>query len=177
MNSRTILASGGYERAESPLVRLVEAAVAMCGRVPQSLIALLGRFSIAAVFWKSGQTKVEGFAIDLVEGQFTFGVPHLSESAIALFQDEYKLPLLAPGIAASLAALAEHALPVLILLGLGTRFSALGLLGMTLVIQLFVYPGAYPTHGVWATVLLYLIATGPGVISVDHLLARAYRRQ
>ena len=177
MNSRTILSSGGYERAESPLVRLVEAAVSMCGRVPHSLIALLGRFSIAAVFWKSGQTKVEGFAIDLIEGQFTLGVPHLSESAIALFQDEYKLPLLAPGIAASLAALAEHALPVLILLGLGTRFSALGLLAMTLVIQLFVYPGAYPTHGVWATVLLYLIAKGPGVISVDYLLARVYRRR
>lgn len=79
-------------------------------------------------------------------------------------------------IAAPMAALAEHALPVLILLGLATRFSALGLLVMTLVIQLFVYPGAYPTHGVWATVLLYLVARGPGVVSFDHLVAGRYRQ-
>ena len=77
---------------------------------------------------------------------------------------------------ATLAALGEHILPVLILLGLGTRFAALGLLVMTLVIQLLVYPGAYPTHGVWAAVLLYLIARGPGRISLDHLIARRWGR-
>ena len=95
---------------------------------------------------------------------------------MALFKNEYRLPFISPQIAAPMAAFAEHALPVLILLGLVTRFSAFGLLAMTLVIEVFVYPGAYPTHGVWATVLLYLIAKGPGVVSVDHLLARRYRR-
>jgi len=148
----------------------------LCRRIPHSLVAFIGRFSIAAVFWKSGQTKVEGFVIDLIDGQFNLGWPRLSDSALALFKEEYRLPLISPEIAAPMAAFAEHALPLLILLGLGTRFSALGLLVMTLVIQVFVYPGAYPTHGVWATVLLYLIARGPGVISVDHLLARRHRQ-
>lgn len=164
--------STGLDAPRAPLARAVEWGVALCGRVPHSLVALLGRFAIAAVFWKSGQTKVEGFALDFVDGQFSLGVPRLSDSALVLFSDEYRLPLLAPEIAAPLAALAEHALPVLLLVGLATRFSALGLLAMTLVIQLFVYPGAYPTHGVWATVLLYLVARGPGVFSIDHLLAR-----
>jgi len=73
-----------------------------------------------------------------------------------------------------MAATAEHLLPLLLLLGLATRFSALGLLGMTLVIQLFVYPGAYATHATWAAALLYLVARGPGLFSIDHLLTRQY---
>ena len=142
------------------------------GRVPDTLIALLGRFSIAAVFWKSGQTKVEGFAIDIVSGDFTLGIPRLADSAVALFRDEFRLPLIPPEIAAPMAAFAEHLFPVLILIGLATRFSALALPVMTAVIEIFVYPDAYPTHGVWATVLLYLMARGPGVFSLDHLIAR-----
>ena len=145
---------------------------AACGRIPHSLVALLARFSIAGVFWKSGQTKIEGFAVDLVDGEFTLGWPRLSDSAVALFRDEYRLPLLDPQLAATLAALGEHVLPVLLLLGLGTRFAALGLLGMTAVIQVLVYPGAWPTHGVWAVVLLGLVAQGPGRLSLDHLLWR-----
>lgn len=157
-----------------PWARFVLPLIALFQRIPDSLIAFVGRFSIAAVFWKSGQTKIEGLAIDIVDGTFTLGIPHLSESAVALFQDEYALPLLPPTLAAILAAFAEHVFPILILLGLATRFSALALLGMTLVIQIFVYPGAYPTHGVWAAVLLYLVAKGPGVLSVDHWIARRY---
>jgi putative oxidoreductase len=143
-------------------------------RIPHSLIGLIARFSIAAVFWKSGQTKVEGLAIDIVDGTFRLGWPRLSSSAVDLFRDEYKVPLLSPEAAAIMATLAEHALPVLILLGLATRLSALGLLVMTAVIQVFVYPDAYPAHGVWAAVLLFLIARGPGVLSIDHLIARRF---
>ena len=154
------------------IARLID----LCARIPDSLIALIGRFSIAAVFWLSGQTKIEGLAINLVQGEFHLGWPHLSDSALSLFQEEYALPLLPPAWAATLAAVAEHVLPVLILIGLATRLSALGLLGMTLVIQVFVYPGAYPTHGVWATVLLYLIAKGPGKLSVDAWIAGRYGR-
>jgi putative oxidoreductase len=146
--------------------------VSLFERIPHTFIATLGRFSIAAVFWKSGQTKIQGLAIDLVSGEFHLGWPHLSDSAVALFAYEYKLPLIPPEFAAILAASAEHVLSLLLLLGLATRFSALGLLGMTLVIEIFVYPDAYPVHGVWATVLLYLIAKGPGRISVDYWLAR-----
>ncbi len=141
-------------------------------RIPMSAIAFLARFSIAAVFWKSGQTKVEGLAIDLVDGSFQLGWPRLTDSAVELFREEYRVPLLSPELAAAAAALGEHVLPLLLLLGLGTRFAALGLLGMTLVIQLFVYPDAYPTHGTWGALLLYLMATGPGKISLDAWIAR-----
>jgi putative oxidoreductase len=139
-------------------------------RIPHSLIALLGRFSIAAVFWKSGQTKIEGFALDPIGGDFQPGWPRLAESTIPLFQDEYRLPLIPAEFAAYAAATAEHVFPLLLLVGLGTRLSALALLIMTITIQVFVYPSAYPTHGVWATVLLYLLARGPGRYSVDHWL-------
>ncbi|WP_434705198.1 DoxX family protein [Pseudomonas sp. Z1-12] len=143
-------------------------------KTPHSLIAFVARFSIAAVFWKSGQTKIEGLAIDLLDGTFQIGLPHLADSTIPLFKSEYALPLLSPELAAYLAASAEHVFPVLILLGLATRFSALALLGMTVTIQLFVYPDAYPTHGTWAAVLLYLMARGPGLLSIDHLIAKRY---
>ena len=155
----------------SALTRLVAFAIGLFERIPNTLIAFIARFSIAAVFWNSGQTKVQGFVVNLVSGEFTLGWPRLSDSALALFQDEYKLPFIPPELAAPMAATAEHVLPLLILMGLGTRFAALGLLGMTLVIQLFVYPGAYATHGTWAALLLYLMARGPGMLSVDHWLA------
>ena len=155
----------------SALSRLVSRIHGLFERIPHSLVALLSRFAIAAVFWNSGQTKVTGFALNVVTGEFALGWPRLSESALALFQDEYKLPFIAPTLAAPMAAMAEHLFPLLLLIGLGTRLSALALLGMTLVIQLLVYPGAYATHGTWAAVLLFLIARGPGSLSVDHWLA------
>jgi putative oxidoreductase len=157
------------------MVQLIQWAIAWFERIPYGLIALLGRFSVAAIFWKSGQTKIEGFAVDIVAGEYQWGVPSLSNSAVYLFQEEYKLPLLSPELAATLGALAEHVLPLLILLGLATRFSALGLLVMTVTIQLLVYPDAYPTHGVWAAVLLMLMAKGPGSISLDWIIARRAR--
>lgn len=150
---------------------------ALFARLPNSLIALLSRFSIAAVFWKSGQTKIEGFAVDFIAGEYSFGWPRLSDSAVTLFQDEYRLPLIPPEIAAPMAAFTEHLFPVLLLIGLATRFSAFALLVMTLTIQIFVYPDAYPTHGVWAAVLLFLIARGGGVVSIDHLLAQRFSAQ
>lgn len=153
---------------------MITRAIQWLDKIPHSLIAFVGRFSIAAVFWKSGQTKIEGLAIDLVDGTFQIGLPRLADSTIPLFKSEYALPLLSPALAAHLAAVAEHVFPILILFGLATRFSALALLGMTLTIQLFVYPAAYPTHGTWAAVLLYLMARGPGKLSIDHLIARRY---
>lgn len=174
MTSNQSVAQPGTSGTPKPIL-LIQRLVSMLGCIPHSLIALVGRFSIAAVFWKSGQTKIEGFAIDLVTGEFKLGWPHLSDSAIALFRDEYRLPMIPPELAAPMAAFAEHFFPLLLLVGLATRFSALALLVMTLTIQIFVYPDAYPTHGVWGTVLLVLIANGPGKISLDHWLARHYQ--
>ena len=153
----------------------VKRAIVLFERIPYSMIAILARFSIAAVFWKSGQTKVQGFAIDLIGGTFQFGEPKLAASTLFLFRNEYRVPLLPPDVAAYMATFAEHFFPVLILLGIATRFSALALIGMTLVIQLFIYPEAYPTHATWLALLLLLVAKGPGRLSIDHLIARRYR--
>ena len=161
-------------RNAGALVRLIDGVVEILSNIPHWAIASLARLSIAAVFWKSGQTKVEGLAIDLVQGQFQLGIPHFSSSAIDLFRDEYKLPLLPPEVAAFMAASAEHIFSALILAGLATRLSATALLLMTLVIEVFVYPDAYPTHGVWAVCLLYLMARGPGPLSIDHLLKKRF---
>ncbi len=125
--------------------------------LPQSLLLLIGRLGIAAIFFLSGRTKVEG-------------VLHITDSARSLFETEYRLPLLSPDVAVHLATFAEHLLPILLVLGLGTRFAAIGLLGMTLVIQCFVYPDAWPTHLSWAAILLPLIAHGAGRISLDRVL-------
>jgi putative oxidoreductase len=130
----------------------------LMGAIPYWFVALIARISIAAVFWRSGQTKLDGW--------------HISDSAVLLFQDEYKLPLLNPTFAASVATIAEHLFPALLVIGLATRFSALALLIMTLVIEIFVYPDAWPTHGTWAACFLILMTQGPGRISLDHLIAQ-----
>lgn len=159
------------------IARPVDAIHALFARIPHSLLAFLARFSIAVTFWTSGQTKIEGFVADPIGLQLQLGLPHVTAEAVDLFRTEYMLPLLPPMPAAALAAIAEHVLPLLLLVGLATRFSALGLLVMTLVIEIFVYPAAYATHGVWAVALLYLMARGPGVFSLDHVLRRRVRQE
>lgn len=126
--------------------------------VSHSLLALCARFALGAIFFLSGRTKVEGL-LTVTEGTYV------------LFREEYRVPILPPEVAAHLATYAEHLLPVLLVAGLLTRLSALGLLGMTAVIQLFVYPDAWPTHLTWATLALYLAARGGGAVSVDRALA------
>ncbi len=123
--------------------------------IGDTLLALIARFALAGIFFMSGRTKVEGWLT-------------VTDSAYTLFADEYKVPLLPPEFAAQLAAYAEHLFPLLLLLGLGTRFSALALLGMTAVIQVFVYPDAWPTHLSWAGLAIYLIGRGGGRISADN---------
>ena len=149
----------------------ISAYIDACRRIPEDLIQLLARISVAATFWLSGQTKVEGFMLDPIGLQAQFGGPRLSDGAVELFRSEYALPLLPPDAAALMAATAEHVFPLLLLIGLGTRLSAGALLSMTLVIEIFVYPAAWPTHGLWAALMLYLMARGPGRLSIDHLIA------
>ena len=143
------------------MTRLVDGLINLMARFPQWLLALLGRLAIGLVFWNSGRTKVEGW-----------NILHVSDKTLFLFKEEYKLPFLPPELAALAAQIAEHVLPVLLIVGLATRFSALGLLAMTLVIQIFVYPNAYVVHGTWAAVLLMLVKYGPGRLSIDYLIYR-----
>jgi putative oxidoreductase len=135
--------------------------------VPHSLVAFLARFSLAAVFWQSGQSKIEGWALNIVTGEWVWGWPRMASSTVPLFADEYALPLISPVWAAYMATAAEHILPMLLLLGLFTRFAALGLLVMTVVIQTLVYPSAWAVHGLWASGLLFLMAHGPGHLAID----------
>lgn len=153
------------------MIPLVDRLIALCSALPLALIQILARIAMAATFWRSGQTKVQGFALDIVEGRFELGWPRFSDSAVDLFREEYRLPLLPPELAALLATVAEHVFPVLLLTGLATRFSALALLGMTAVIQILVYPGAWPLHFTWAVALLVLIRFGAGPLSLDRLIA------
>lgn len=127
----------------------------LSGLVNHTSLALVNRLAIAGIFFYSGRTKVDGFLT-------------VNDSAYALFRDEYKVPLIPPDIAAHMATYAEHLFPILLVLGLLTRLSALALLGMTAVIQIFVYPDAWTTHLSWAGLLLYLVARGAGSLSFDR---------
>lgn len=125
--------------------------------IPETAISLITRLGVAAIFLQSGRTKVDGFL-------------HITDGTYALFREEYRLPLVPPDLAAYLATYAEHLFSILLILGLFTRFSALAFLGMTLVIEVFVYPDAWPTHLSWAALLIYLIARGGGALSLDRAL-------
>lgn len=127
--------------------------------LPDSLLLLVSRFAIASIFFLSGRTKVEGWLT-------------ITPSTYELFRTEYALPLVPPDIAAHAATYAEHLFPALLVLGLFTRPAAAALLSMTLVIEIFVYPDAWPTHLSWAAILLPLIAKGGGKWSLDGLLFR-----
>ena len=134
----------------------------LSSRLPEAIMLLFMRVVLSGIFWRSGQTK-------LAEGSW-FAI---SDSAYALFETEYSGVPLPPHLAAVLAATAEHVFPIMLVLGFLTRFAALGLLGMTLVIQIFVYPDAWWTeHSLSVAMQLALIVRGAGLISLDHLLTR-----
>jgi putative oxidoreductase len=132
------------------LVRIFE-------RVPYSLLAIPLRLAVATVFWNSGTTKLADW-----------------NATLQLFEDEYKVPLLPPDIAAYIGASIELSTPILLVLGFMTRPAAFVLLGMTTIIEVFVYPQAWPTHIQWAAMLLVLLCRGAGTLSVDHWLWRRF---
>lgn len=135
----------------------------LSGRVPDSIMLLFTRIVLAGIFWRSGRTKIE-------EGSWL----SISDSTYFLFQEEYANVPLPSDLAAVMATAAEHAFPILLVLGLFTRFSALALLGMTLVIQIFVYPEAWwSVHSLWAALAVILIMRGGGMLSLDAALVKA----
>lgn len=138
-------------------VTAVQSAITRLNAIPHWAIALMARLGVAGVFWRSARTKVDGWSI--------------TDNTFFLFEEEYQVPLLSPELAAYMATIAEHVFPVLLVVGLASRLSAAGLLAMTLVIQLFVYPHSWPDHLMWAAVLAYIVARGPGCVSLDGWLA------
>jgi putative oxidoreductase len=145
-------------RQRSSLLQFIDYSLSALDRIPSWLLGLIIRLGIADVFWRSGQTKVSGW--------------HVTDTTIQLFREEYHVPLLPPEVAANLAALQEHLFSVLLIIGLASRLSAFGLLCMTAVIEIFVYPENWPDHLLWAGCLLYVIARGPGAVSLDALIRR-----
>src|ERR1700751_5516876 len=130
------------------------------GRFPLSIIQLGMRIGVGIVFFKAGLLKYQSF-----------------EFAVKLFEDEYKLPFLAPAIGARMAMINELTTSTLLFLGLATRLVTLPLFGMISVIEIFVYPGAWPDHVLWGSILIFLLTRGPGPFSIDYLIERWYRKR
>jgi len=147
-------------RERTSLASWLHEAIALLDRFPPSIIQLMFRVAIAAVFWSSGLTKIASWA-----------------TTIALFRDEYMVPLLPPETAAVMSATFELSCSALIVVGLATRLATLPLLGMTFVIEVFVYPEYWTMHLMWASILLFLLTKGPGVFSLDHYVKRALSRK
>jgi len=139
---------------QHPIVSRLAALRATGNRFPLSLLELGMRIAVGATFFRSGMNKFESF-----------------ETAVELFREEYRLPLLPPEIAAAMGTTVELGAPVLLVLGLFARFGAAALLTMTLVIQFLVYPGNWPEHLMWASILAYVLTRGPGTLSVDRVIA------
>jgi putative oxidoreductase len=138
----------------------VDATRAWLARFPLSILLLAGRIGVGATFFKAGLLKYNSF-----------------EFAVKLFQEEYRVPLLDPAVAARMAMVQELTIPILLFLGLATRIATIPLLGTIAVIQAFVYPNAYNDHLVWGSILALVLTRGPGVFSLDHVIMRAVRRR
>lgn len=151
MTTMTMRATG----RRSDLLDFAAALRQLLARFPIAVIELMMRVGVGAVFFKSGLTKIASW-----------------DSTIALFENEYALPLLPPELAATMAAACELACPALLVLGLGARFGAAAMLGMTAVIQVFVYPENWAEHLLWASAFAYVLTRGAGALSFDHLIAR-----
>ena len=145
-HAMTMLPASGVRAA-------IARALDVLGRFPPPLLQLMFRLAVASVFLKAGLNKIASW-----------------ELTVQLFADEYKVPLLSPDLAATMAATFEIGCSMLLILGLATRLATLPLLGMIAVIQTFVYPNAYSEHLTWASILLFLLTRGAGPWSLDRAL-------
>ncbi|MGD9027594.1 MAG: DoxX family protein, partial [Methyloceanibacter sp.] len=128
----------------SALIETLDAGRRLAERIPYSLVALVARFAVAAVFWRSAMTKVdESFQV--------------KSTTFFLFKEEYKVPIIPPDIAAYLATYQELIGAVLLVIGLATRLTALSFIGMVAIIQVFVYPSGWPEHLLWFALLFLLV--------------------
>ena len=143
------------------MIPMIRSLITRLEAVPLSFNGLICRLAIAGVFWRSGQTKVHGFFV-------------INDSTYDLFRDEYKVPLVPPEAAAVLATISEHLFSALLVIGLASRLSAGALFGMTLVIEIFVYPESWPDHLMWSAAMLFVILRGPGALSADHLIRKKF---
>jgi len=160
------------------ICKMMAAFKAIMRAIPQSFILFMARIGMAGIFWRSGMTKitfneegVAGFSLSALWNVLSLDWT-VNSNVYMLFEYEYDLPLLPFDWAANMAVAAELILPILLILGFFTRYAALSLLVMALVIQIFVLPGSWPDHALWMAAALYLMAKGGGRLSVDHIFFR-----
>lgn len=153
MMTKTMSSTATAQHPTPGVLTRIAAIGARLGRFPLAIHQLLFRFAIAGVFLRAGLDKVRSW-----------------ESTVALFRDEYKVPVLPPEVAAAMASTFEIGCSVLLVIGLASRLATLPMLGMLMTIQLFVYPSAWPEHLVWGSILLFLLTRGPGAISIDRAI-------
>lgn len=147
-------------RSVPSVCSLASRLIGVADSVPYSVLAIPLRLAIAVVFWNSAMAHLDNW-----------------DTTLALFGTDYQLPFLPPVLAAYMAITIELTTPLLLVFGFGTRLAALVLLGMTTVIEVFIYPQAWPTHIQWGAMMLILLCRGPGVVSLDHLLSRMHGRR
>ncbi len=160
MSQTTSRAAAPTAAARPRAHALIARAVGVLDAVPYAVLAIPLRLAVAQVFWSSGNVKIADW-----------------DATLSLFRDEYQVPLLPPVLTAWIAATIELSTPPLLVLGLFTRPVALLLLGMTTIIEVFIYPDAWPVHIQWAAMLLVLLCRGGGALSLDHLIARLAGRR
>lgn len=142
------------------MISLAEKSVALLQRFPLPVLQFFFRFAIGYEFWNSGLLKIQSW------------IP-----TVALFANEFRVPVLPPEVAATLAAAVELTCPPLLFFGLATRLATLPMIGVVFVIQTFVYPDLWHIHLMWATILVYILTQGPGPISLDHFIAKGFLRR
>jgi putative oxidoreductase len=166
--------------SHSTIALIVAKLVALCAAIPYALVALGLRFVMARTFFVSGQSKIEGPVVHSpIPGvEFSFVLPAgIKDSTFQLFQTQYAALPMPPTVAAYLFTYAEFVLPVCLMVGFATRFSALALLVMTVLIQVYVMPNAFwTTHVYWISILMVLLSVGPSSISVDRLIRYVYEK-
>ena len=151
-----MIAQNALPMQSADLRERIAALLLRLNRFPLSVLQFIFRFSIGAVFWNAGLTKIASW-----------------QTTVVLFRDEYRVPLLPPELAAELATAVELICPVLLAFGLAARLATLPMLAQTFVIAVFVYPEDWIEHLTWAAMLLFILTRGPGPISLDHWVARA----
>jgi putative oxidoreductase len=170
-------------RSHSFLASLVDKLVRLCALIPYALVALVLRVVMARVFFLSGQEKIEGpsipIALNIHDLEFTVILPErIKEAALRMFETQYAGLPISPTVAAYLFTYAEFVLPICLVLGFATRFAALGLLIITVLLQIYVMPSMlWPAHVYWASILLVLMSVGPGAISIDALIRYVHSRE
>jgi putative oxidoreductase len=177
--SMTVIAEESPTTSHSIVASIVNKVILLCALVPYAVVSLGLRLVLARVFFLDGQPKIDGPQIPIdVNGISSFSIvlpAQIRDATFRMFETQYAALPIQPNVATYLFTYAEFVCPILLVLGFATRFSALALLAMTILIQVYVAPDAlWNVHVYWISILMVLLSVGPGAISVDHVIRHIY---